>query len=310
MDENQNNSLVIPSDLLKNHIKLADPQLDEITKSIKANYHQGWRSEENFSGEGYANDLKAHLLGRLETDRMKYIPWFNRNIKLNGSNVLEIGCGTGSSTIALAEQGANVTGIDLDEGALKVAGDRCKIYNLKANLICGNACEIYHSLQDQKFDLVIFFACIEHMTYAERIDCLKKYYGSLPKGSYLSIIETPNRLWYFDKHTSKMPFFHWLPDHVAYDYSKYSNRVNFKELYLEFSDDKFLHFLRRGRGFSYHELEIALDISVEKFQIVDYLHQVFPQDSIESKFNELLMLINPQMSQGFSYPYVDIILKK
>ena len=61
MDENQKNSLAIPDDLLKNHIKLTGPQLDEITKSIKKNYHQGWRSEENFSGEGYANDLKAHL---------------------------------------------------------------------------------------------------------------------------------------------------------------------------------------------------------------------------------------------------------
>ena len=107
-----------------------------------------------------------------------------------------------------------------------------------------------------------------------------------------------------------MPFFHWLPDHVAYDYSKYSNRVNFKELYLEFSEDKFLHFLRRGRGFSYHELEIAFNTSVEKLQVVGYLNKDFPENSIESKFNELLMLINPGMSRGFSNPYIDIIMKK
>lgn len=301
---------LIPDYLVKNQIKLTDLQLAEIEKSIKKNYHQGWRSEENFSGEGYANDLKAHLLGRLETDRMKYIPLFNSIIELKGCNILEIGCGTGSSTVALAEQGARVTGIDLDEGALQVARDRCKIYNLDARFIYGDACEIYHSLQDQKFDMVIFFACIEHMTYAERIDSLKKYYGLLPKGSYLSIIETPNRLWYFDKHTSKMPFFHWLPDRVAFDYSKYSNRINFKELYLEYSDEKLLHFLRRGRGFSFHELEIAFDTSVENLQVVGYLKKDFPQDSIESKYNELLMLINPQMSKGFSNPYIDIILKK
>jgi 2-polyprenyl-3-methyl-5-hydroxy-6-metoxy-1,4-benzoquinol methylase len=300
----------VPEYLKKNQIKLDVSQLQKIEMSIRENYHQGWRSEENYTREAYANDLKAHLSARLEGDRVSYIPWLNKTVQLKGANILEIGCGTGSSTIALAEQGANVTGIDIDEGALKVARDRCEIYNIPATIISGNATEVYNELQSQKFDLIIFYACIEHMVYTERIECLRKYYDLLPKGACLCIVETPNRLWYFDGHTSFLPFFHWLPDNVAFDYSKFSNRINFKELYHEHSDENFLHFLRRGRGFSFHELEIALDIPAEKYQVASYLSRPFIPFSLDSKFHKFLTRIYPNISKGFFYPMVDILIKK
>lgn len=299
-----------PAYLKKNHIKIDISNLKKIEMSIRENYHQGWRNEKNYTSETYAIDLSDHINGRLDSDRITYIPWFNKTVQLKGANILEIGCGTGSSTVALAEQGANVTGIDIDEGALKVAKDRCNIYNVPATLMFGNAADVYHDLQSQKFDLVIFFACMEHMVYSERIDCIKKYYDLLPNGRYLSIVETPNRLWYLDIHTSFLPFFHWLPDNVAFDYSKYSNRINFKELYHEYSDDRFLHFLRRGRGFSFHELEIALNIPVEKFKVVDYLKHPFAPFSLASKFHKFLTKIHPKISKGFFNPNIDIIIKK
>ncbi|MCF7916352.1 MAG: class I SAM-dependent methyltransferase [Candidatus Omnitrophica bacterium] len=300
----------VPGYLRKNQIKLDISQLKKIEISIRKNYHQGWRSEKKYTSEIYAEDLKNHLIARLENDRVFYIPWFNKIVKLKGANILEIGCGTGSSTVALAEQGAKVTGIDIDEGALKVARNRCKIYNLSATIISKNATEAYNELQNQKFDLVIFYACIEHMVYSERIECLKKYYDLLPKGAYLSIVKTPNRLWYFDGHTSRLPFFHWLPDKVAFDYAKFSKRINFKELYYEYSDEKLLHFLRTGRGFSFHELEIALNIPAKKYKIASYLKQHFIPFSSDRKFYEFLTQIYPNVSKGFFYSTVNIIIKK
>jgi S-adenosylmethionine-dependent methyltransferase len=300
----------VPEYLKINQIKIDNSQLQKLETSIRENYHQGWRSEENYTREAYADDLKDHLSARLEGDRVSYIPWLNKTVQLMGANILEIGCGTGSSTIALAEQGANVTGIDIDEGALKVARDRCEIYNLPSTIIYGNATEVFNDLQGQKFDLVIFYACMEHMVHTERIECLRKYYDLLPKGACLSIVETPNRLWYFDGHTSFLPFFHWLPDNVAFDYSKFSNRINFKELYHEHSDENFLHFLRRGRGFSFHELEIALNIRAEKYQIASYLSRPFIPFSLDSKFHKFLTRIYPNISKAFFYPMIDIIIKK
>ncbi len=300
----------IPDYLMKNQLKKDVSELKKIEMSIRKNYHQGWRSENNYPPEAYAGDLNAHLTGRLDADRVTYIPWLNKTVPLKGANILEIGCGTGSSTVALAEQGAKVTGVDIDEGALQVAMDRCNLYNVPATLIFGNATEVYNELKDQKFDLIIFYACMEHMVYSERIDCLKKYFGMLAKGSYLSIVDTPNRLWYLDSHTSMLPFYHWLPDNVAFNYSKFSNRINFKELYHEYSDDLFLHFLRRGRGFSFHELEIALDIPAKKYHVTDYLKLPLIPFSPESKFHGFLTKIYPQISKGFFYPSINIIIKK
>lgn len=181
---------------------------------------------------------------------------------------------------------------------------------MQTTIIYGNATEVYNKLQSQKFDLIIFYACIEHMVYKERIESLRKYYDLLPKGAFLSIVETPNRLWYIDNHTSRLPFFHWLPDNLAFNYSKFSNRVNFKELYHEYSDERFLHFLRRGRGFSFHELEIALNIPAEKYQVASYLRRPFIPFSLDSKFHKYLSRVYPKISKGFFQPMVDIIIKK
>ena len=303
---------LVPKHLRNNHIKLSDSELKKIEHSIRTNYHKGWRNEESYSQKEYAKDLSDHLYERLETDRLLYTPWLYDSLPLKDANVLEIGCGTGSSTVTLAEQGANVTGVDIDEDALIVAKDRCGVYDVPAKFIAGNATEVYQDLKNEKFDLIIFYACIEHMIYKERIESLKLYYDLLPKGGMLSIAETPNRLWYFDNHTSNLPFFHWLPDRIAYDYSKFSSRDNFKELYEDYTDENFLHFLRRGRGFSFHELEIALDIPAEEISVDSYLKRPSHLNifSLGFKYHRLLKKIYPSVNKGFFYPWIDIIIKK
>lgn len=45
--------------------------------------------------------------------RYRYLPWMMAVMPINGARVLEIGAGTGASTVALAERGASVTSIDL-----------------------------------------------------------------------------------------------------------------------------------------------------------------------------------------------------
>jgi len=79
------------------------------------------------------NDLDDHLFSRLDNDRKLKIPWLDDVKKLEGSNILEIGCGTGVSSVALAEQGANVTAIDIDSLALIDAKNRCDIYGVNVN---------------------------------------------------------------------------------------------------------------------------------------------------------------------------------
>jgi ubiquinone/menaquinone biosynthesis C-methylase UbiE len=56
-----------------------------------------------------------------------------------GARVLEIGCGTGSGLVALAERGAQVVGLDLDESSLEVARRRCSMHGVVADLHVANA---------------------------------------------------------------------------------------------------------------------------------------------------------------------------
>jgi 2-polyprenyl-6-hydroxyphenyl methylase/3-demethylubiquinone-9 3-methyltransferase len=49
------------------------------------------------------------------------LEWINARVPLSGKKVLDIGCGGGILTESMARKGADVTGIDLSEKALKVA---------------------------------------------------------------------------------------------------------------------------------------------------------------------------------------------
>ena len=130
-------------------------------------------SEATYSPEDYLTDLHDHLNLRLTVDRLTVIPWLAAARPLQGQRILEIGCGTGSSTVALAEQGAKVLGIDIDDGALAVARDRCVAYGITAEFRSLNADRISETFGPGAFDAIIYFAALEHMTIAERLKSLR-----------------------------------------------------------------------------------------------------------------------------------------
>ena len=165
-------SFSIPEHLSRNHRAISPEKLNAIERSIRANYHKGWRAEDKYTPAGYQQDLADHLKHRLEDDRTRIIPWLNHARPLKNARILEIGCGTGSSTVALAEQGAIITAVDIDENSLTVAADRCEAYGLKAEFKAINGQQIAATFPPGSFDFIIFFACLEHMTIAERLGSL------------------------------------------------------------------------------------------------------------------------------------------
>jgi len=307
--------LPTPRHLRANQITVDDDGLRVIAASLKENYHVGWRDETRMPREVYENDVREHLVRRLESDRRSIIPWLDAARPLRGARVLEIGCGTGSSTVALAEQGARVTGIDIDEGALAVARDRFHLYGLEADLRALNAGELKETFGTGAFDSIIFFACLEHMTVPERLASLREAWEMLPTAGLLVVVETPNRLWYFDDHTSLLPFFHWLPDELAFQYSRYSPRQEFRDLYRQHDAESHLHFLRRGRGVSFHEFHIAigsagdLDVvsSLSTFQGVRYTAR---QSTLERSYKRFLRRVCPQLHEGFRDRTLYLIVRK
>jgi 2-polyprenyl-3-methyl-5-hydroxy-6-metoxy-1,4-benzoquinol methylase len=276
--------------------------------------------EKYLSTEEGKFDLENHLIHRLNVFRNFIIPWLSSIRQIEKSNVLEIGSGTGCSTLALGEQGASVTGIDIDEASIKVARFRTELYGVKCTFLKENAVNI-NRFTKGSFDTIIFFASLEHMTIDERIDSLRKAWDLLSNGGVLAIIETPNRLWFKDDHTAMLPFFHWLPDQLAYYYSSVSPRVNFYRFSNELGSQIPEIFHRLGRGVSYHEFEIALGkdvLSNVAGDLYSYLlkRRINPLSipkaalSIENRYSKLLKKINPSIDSSFFNPYLNLAFMK
>lgn len=227
---------------------------------IKKNYiHPPWYWET----EGGRIALEELAIERLQFDRRTYIPWLSSLIKLDGSRVLELGSGTGSSTVALAEQGAKVTGLDILADGIKIAKEKCRLFGVESELMVINGVE-YMKNCDASFDAVIFFATLEHMLPDERMEALRGAWRVTRPGGYIIIIEAPNRLWYEDGHTSKLPFFNWLPAELALNYMQFSPRKELVELLASPPNNNVVELYRWGLGVSFHEIDLALGIEARR----------------------------------------------
>lgn len=287
----------------------------QIEDSLRRNYftRQIWGATEISATEYLAtqqgaDDMAHHLFGRLEEFREDLIPWFDSYCSLDGLRVLEIGCGTGASTVALAEQGAVLTALDLDEPSLAVARDRLDAYGLEATLVQGNAAKVHERFEGEAFDLIIFFATMEHLTHEERIASMRGSWEMLKPGGLWSLVETPNRLWFFDHHTSDLPFYHWLPDDLALRYSSLSPRPLFNKAYEDAGLDQMESFLRHGRGVSYHEFDLAMG-SCERLDVVSgfqewqrrssLVRRVKARAGLPSRFRAFLREVGPPVHPEF-----------
>lgn len=294
------------------------PKIDLLELSLRKNYFVRF-PEGYLSTDWGKNDLENHLFKRLDLDRKLVIPWLDTVRPLRNTSILEIGCGTGSSTVALAEQGAAVTAVDVDASSLLVASERCRTYGLEVSFAQANATEVHQLFADRHFDYIIFYAALEHMTMEERMSAMRATWQMLSLGGLWCVIDTPNRLWYYDAHTSLLPFHMWLPDELAFAYSRFSPRQNYRERYREYTDEARLDFLRRGRGVSFHEFELAMN-PVKALRIKSSLNVTNRERGLlgflkwrlsnEYRYISLLRRIAPDLHEGFLQSSLYLIIEK
>jgi 2-polyprenyl-3-methyl-5-hydroxy-6-metoxy-1,4-benzoquinol methylase len=279
-----------------------------------------WSNRAYWESEVGRHDLEEHTFGRLRYDRHEYVPWLNELRPVSGARILEIGCGTGSSIVALAEQGAVLTGIDVVPEAIEMTLARVNLFGVnEPSLHAMNAAEIDDHFDHGSFDMVIFFASLEHMTHSERLISLQAAWRLLADDGILCIIEAPNRLWPFDDHTSNLPFFHWLPDELALEYLKQSPRYDDACAFDTASDGALLELSRRGRGVSYHDIELALgplqtlefEVDRQTFQNgqnpLRWLHY---GRSSKRRVVNMLRRQRPDLTAGLFMPYLNVAIRK
>lgn len=270
---------VISEQLRRNHRTLSTDQEAILKEALTTHYFRDVRyypdpPESYLASSAGQNDLADHMTNRLHVFRSTIIPWIHSVVPLRNARILEIGCGTGASTVAMAEQGAKVVGVDESDGALLVARARCALHGVEAEFVQANAVDLEKVANHEGFEAVIFFAVLEHMTWDERCASLQAAWRILRSGQHLIVIETPNRLWHTDYHTTDTPFFHWLPDEIAFAYSRFTKRETYNEIFREMSDEARVRFARWGRGVSYHDFVLSLNIPEDRLPVDSYM-QVF-----------------------------------
>jgi len=92
-----------------------------------------------------------------------------------GDQILDIGCGVGRLTEAIAKEGAKVTGLDISQYAIEQAKITYKNHK-QLEFICKNALEIEYN---KYFDKAFCFHNIEHFPIDDARILLRKIYNAL-----------------------------------------------------------------------------------------------------------------------------------
>ncbi len=115
-----------------------------------------------------------------EVDRkfLKWIPFMQKGAQhpfltryvdmhgLKGKKLLDIACGTGVLTEQFVRMGADVTAVDLTPKAVELTKKRLELYDLKANVVEGDAQKL--PFPDHTFDYVCAWGCLMHMPETEK----------------------------------------------------------------------------------------------------------------------------------------------
>lgn len=88
-----------------------------------------------------------------------------------GGHALDLGCGTGTNAIYLAQKGFDVTAVDVSNVAIKKAKEKAKIAKAHVQFIQANAPELH--ITGEPFDFIFDRGCFHAIDDADRIKYTK-----------------------------------------------------------------------------------------------------------------------------------------
>jgi S-adenosylmethionine-dependent methyltransferase len=157
------------------------------------------------------------------------------------------------------------------------------------------------------------------MSLSERLESMRYSWEITRSGGAWIVNETPNRLWYYDGHTSLENFFHWLTDDLAILWAHRSRRTSFADAFPPGSNDRKIEFARWGRGVSFHEFDLAIG-DTRKIDVIsnrhDFLRAHVPAMLLSSlvskgrRYERFLERLQPEIDKAFFREYLNIAIRK
>lgn len=131
--------------------------------------------------------LKVHLnpdidlASRKKNTIERTAKWILETCGKEKMNILDLGCGPGLYTEIFAENGHNVTGVDISKNSIEYARKSSRQKNLAINYINGSYLDL--TLEEDKYDLIVLiFTDLGVLLPGERNMLLEKVYKSLKTG--------------------------------------------------------------------------------------------------------------------------------
>lgn len=143
-----------------------------------------------------------------------------------GADVLELGCGGGQCAVALAERGANLTGIDLSVAQLAHARDLVAEHGVDVDLVQGDVTDL-GAFEDEAFDVA--FNAYVFQWVEDLAACFEETYRVLRPGGRF-VFTTPHpfeRIVDSDTHRVEGSYFD-TGRHVVVDERRDANLVTYR----------------------------------------------------------------------------------
>lgn len=158
-------------------------KLNKILKKLKIHFSKNpYKAKENYiTAHPDINWWEKHLNQKI----------IRETIYLMGDHVADFGCNHGCCSLLMAREGVSVTGIDLNQDALKVAeniknNQNNEIKN-RLNFVCSQFNELT-AINDDSFTGAYMLDVFEHIYPADRPKIFKEIKRVMKKGAYLMLV--------------------------------------------------------------------------------------------------------------------------
>ncbi len=123
-----------------------------------------------------------------QSDTLRFFKFLKkeRKYKIEGKNILDLGCGTGRNSNYLGELGNRVVGIEISKTALSIAKERAISLGVKVDYRLGDMGESYE-IQDNSMDIILDITSSNSLNEKGREVYLSEMNRVLKKGGYIFV---------------------------------------------------------------------------------------------------------------------------